>query len=77
MRTNRTSWAGTRLITNFFLYIIFLCGNNFQDILSLRPAYLLLGQKLDTISLVVMTLGVRVVLLFSEGGEFLANEPLS
>ena len=49
----------------------------FQYPLVLYHTYLLLGSEPDAISLVVLTLGIRVVLFYSEVAKVLETDPLS
>ena len=59
-------------------YVIFFCGNKLSNLLWLCvPRTFFLGQRSDTISLAVLTLGVRVVMFSSEGAEVIATDALS
>ena len=60
------------------MYIILLCGKKFVNILWLCiPRTLFSGQKSDAISIVVLTLGVRVVLFSYEVSGVSATDSLS
>ena len=64
--------------TTLLLYVILLCGKKFVNILWLCvPRTLFSGQKSDAISIVVLTLGVRVVPFPSKVDEDSATNPLS
>ena len=61
-----------------FLCVIFFCGDKFVNIIWLYiPRALFLGQNSDVIYLVVLTLWVKVVLLYSEVYEVSTTESLS
>ena len=60
------------------MYVILLYGTKYSKILWLCfPCIFFSGQKLDAISIVVLILGVRVVMFYSEGAEDSATDPLS
>ena len=68
-----------KLLHNNFVIVcnILMWKEVFQDTLVLRPTYPIFREKLDTISLLDLELGVMIVLFSSEGYEVSLTDTLS